>query len=393
MGRAVGGLCAGALGLMGLVSAAMAQLPTRLVPHDNAAGIAISIEGEGGPAGPPAQAVATVAATLEGSLGRAAPGAGPTVDRGLGGTFAQLVRHFAGDPGFVHLLLASDRGGAVCHLRARPSPQASDAIPAALQRCAAELARQAPPGSAQVVPRVAPAPPAAPPPARAGIAPSHPENWTIVEGVYFWGTTGIGVGGMVVIAFKPIVLFTDGRYYEIDDAPLEDLDLAAEQRRRPRNWGRWTGNGGAYVLTDDKGRPNTYRLQDGRFFKAFPAEPGTVLDKRYSRFSGGGNSALGGEMTVAVSTRMTFARDGRFTTGDSVGAVGSGAQSGVGLSYGARRQMPAPGRYAVDRHTLVLTYPDGRTERRFFAFASSRTPPRISRDMLFIGDSGYTSDD
>ena len=372
---------------------AMAQLPTRLVPHDNAAGIALSIEGEGGPASPPANAAIAVTTTLERSLGRAVPGAEPMVSRGQGGTFAQVVRQFANDPGFIHLLLASDKGSAVCHLRARPSPEARDAIPAALQRCVTELARQATPVAAQVVPGNAPAQPDAPPFAPTAAAVLHPENWTIVEGVYFWGTTGIGVGGMVVIAFKPIVLFTDGRYYEIDDAPLENLDLAAEQRRRPRNWGRWTGDRGAYVLTDDKGRSNTYRLQDGRFFKAFPAEPGTVLDKRYSRFSGGGNSALGGEMTVAVSTRMTFARDGRFTTGDSVGAVGSGAQSGVGLSYGARRQMPAPGRYAVDRHTLVLTYPDGRTERRFFAFASSHTPPRLSRDMLFIGDRGYTSDD
>ncbi len=91
---------------------------------------------------------------------------------------------------------------------------------------------------APVAPGNAP-PVAAEPPAE----PRHAANWAAVEGVYFRSTTGVGVGGMVVIEFEPLILFRDGSYYEIDDAALEDVDLAAERAATPRRFGRWTRSG------------------------------------------------------------------------------------------------------------------------------------------------------
>ncbi|BCM86822.1 hypothetical protein [Methylobacterium indicum] len=101
--------------------------------------------------------------------------------------------------------------------------------------------------------------------------PRHAANWAEVEGVYFRSTTGVGVGGMVVIEFEPLILFRDGSSYEIDDAALEDVDLAAERAATPRRFGRWTRSGDSYVLTGTGGKPQDYKLQDGSFFKAYPA--------------------------------------------------------------------------------------------------------------------------
>ncbi len=83
--------------------------------------------------------------------------------------------------------------------------------------------------------------------------PRHAANWAAVEGVYFRSTTGVGVGGMVVIEFEPLILFRDGSYYEIDDVALEDVDLAAERATKPRRFGRWTRSGDSYVLTGTGG--------------------------------------------------------------------------------------------------------------------------------------------
>ena len=51
------------------------------------------------------------------------------------------------------------------------------------------------------------------------------------------------------------------------------------------------------------------------------------------------------------------------------------------------------GQYSLDRHTLVLTFADGRQERHFFAYASKGTPPQRDPGMIFIDDTTFTSDD
>ncbi len=158
---------------------------------------------------------------------------------------------------------------------------------------------------APVAPGNAP-PVAAEPPAE----PRHAANWAAVEGVYFRSTTGVGVGGMVVIEFEPLILFRDGSYYEIDDAALEDVDLAAERAAKPRRFGRWTRSGDSYVLTGTGGKPQDYRLQDGSFFKAYPAEASErTIARSYRRMSGGGNTAMGGNVMIAVSNRYDFRSD------------------------------------------------------------------------------------
>jgi hypothetical protein len=196
---------------------------------------------------------------------------------------------------------------------------------------------------------------------------------------------------MVVMEFEPMVLLEDGTYYDIGDTALEEVDLAAEQSARPNRFGRWSQSRDSYVLTNADGKAKSHILQDGTLFKAYPAEKAATLSARYKRLSGGGNTALGGEVMVARSSTYSFTSDGRFQIEGSVGASSSGAQSGVATTL--QGDSAAAGRYALDRHTLVLTFDDGRQERHFFAFASKGTPPRRDPEMIFIDRDTFTSDD
>ncbi|MGU3538041.1 hypothetical protein [Methylobacterium sp. A54F] len=255
---------------------------------------------------------------------------------------------------------------------------------------------------AGLVPRAGPARAAAPvaaAPTRAARAippepdlpavPRFPENWTAVEGVYFRAAYGLGVGGMMILRFEPLILFRDGTSYEVASAALEDVDLPAERVAKPRRFGCWTRAGDTFALTDDRGRAESYKLQDGSFFRAFPAGAGETVARSYRNLSGGGNTALGGDVMIAVSNQYDFRADGTYGRGGSVGATNSGATSGVGSAVSSRR-APEGGRYALDRHTLTLTAADGRVRRLFFAFASHGDPPAIDRDMVFVGDAAFT---
>lgn len=220
-----------------------------------------------------------------------------------------------------------------------------------------------------------------------GTAPAHAENWQRVEGVYFKSYSTFGVGGMAIQDFEPVVLFRDGRYYEVEGPALEDVDLTASQARKPGAWGKWRKQGATFLLTDHKGNTHDYQLQQGSFFKAFPAEAGGGrLSRPYKRISGGGDAALGGTMAIAAQSRFAFAPDGRFTGGTSMGASGAGV-----AAYG--RRPAAGGQYRIARHTITMTGPDGRPVREFFAFGSQGTPARFDDDMLFMGDRVFVKDD
>jgi hypothetical protein len=217
---------------------------------------------------------------------------------------------------------------------------------------------------------------------------AHADNWSKVEGVYFRSYTSFGVGGMVTQEFEPVVLFNDGSYYEVEGPALEDVDLAASRRAKPRAWGRWAKAPGGYALTNDRGKTSTEKLQGGSFFKAFPAETsGGKLSATYSRVSGGGNSAMGGDITIGGRTDISFNPDGSFGRRSGGGAIGSGNQSGVGLGVSSR--SGSQGRYTIQRHTITIAGPDGRPQRQFFAFGSKGTPAQAATNMLFLGDRAY----
>ncbi|WP_238506012.1 hypothetical protein [Methylorubrum extorquens] len=95
---------------------------------------------------------------------------------------------------------------------------------------------------------------------------------------------------------------------------------------------------------------------------------------------------------MTVESRYDFKADGCYGRGGSVGAVNSGASTGVGTAIG-RRRAPAGGQYRLDRHTLTLTGADGRSRRLFFAYNSEKELPEVDRDMIFVGDGVFSSND
>lgn len=235
-------------------------------------------------------------------------------------------------------------------------------------------------------PRAAPARPALP-----LAAPAHAANWSQVEGVYFRNLAGFGAGGMAIMRFAPTIFFKDGTFYEIDDAALEDIDLAAARTAHPKRWGRWTRQGDIFTLTDEKGRAHDYPLQQGNLFKAFAADGATQPSGSYKNLSGGGNTAFGGDVMIATRSRFNFQPDGVYTTQRSTGASNSGNSTGVGSTVAA--SSAGEGRYRVEHHTITIEQPDGQRERRFFAFGSRKTPAQLDTGMLFIGDATYTRED
>ncbi len=232
--------------------------------------------------------------------------------------------------------------------------------------------------------------PTAPRPALAAAPAAHAGNWAKVEGVYFRSLAGIGVGGMVIMRFAPTIFFKDGTFYETDDPALEDVDLAASKAANPNRWGRWSREGDRFTLTDAKGRPNVYPLQAGNLFKAFPASA-AALAGSYKTVGGGGNAAVGGDVMIATQNRFNFLPGDVYTTQRSAGASNSGASTGVGSTLAAR--TAGEGRFTADRYTITLEGPDGRRERRFFAFGSRKSPAQLDTGLLFIGDTAYTRAD
>ena len=357
---------------------------SRVVAFENDAGIAVSIEGAGAAGADPGQRLMDTIARMESQLGSAVPHDAPQMESIDGHALAAVFRRFDGAPDMIHVLLTTDADSAICHVAGTMTDRMQAALPAAIQTCGSELMRAA-------------ATAAAPTPAakQAAASPlpdaSFAGNWSNVSEVLFRSTAGIGVGGMVVMEFEPVILLKDGTYYEISEMALEDVDLAAEQSAKPNRFGRWSQSGGSYVLTNADGKEKSYALQDGALFKAYPAEQAAMLATRYKRISGGGNTALGGEMMIARSSIYTFMPDGRFRIEGSVGASSSGEQTGVSTTL--QSENATAGRYTLDDHTLFLTFADGRQERHFFAYASKGNPPVLDPGMIFIDDNTFTGDE
>jgi hypothetical protein len=268
--------------------------------------------------------------------------------------------------------------------------QAARATGTACLKALGRSGTPADPGAAPATASSAPSPTAPRP--SAPLAPgAHAANWSKVQDVYFRSYTGFGVGGGVTIEFEPIILFKDGSYYEIEGPALEDVDLAASRAANPRKWGRWKQQGNMFTLINSQGKSRDHTLQQGSFFKAFPASGPEALTGSYKTIGGGGNSAIGGDVTIATKNVLTFLPGGGFTNQRSTGAINGGGWTGVGSAVSAR--SGGQGRFKVDRYTLVIDRPDGQRERKFFAFGSRKTPAQIATSMIFYGSSVYTRDD
>ena len=324
-----------------------AQSPPREISVTGTPGVHVTVENEGGPGDDPSGRLLQIVSLYETKLGPATgQSADPAVRSGPGGTFAFCTRLFARDRAHLHAFVTSAQSSAICHVEAPASKRSSrQSLSTAVKACSEEFKRAPDATVAKEAPhrgftKAAPVPP---PPLAGAEPPKHPGNWAAVEGVYFRITYISGVGGMPLPDYEPLVFFKDGSYYEIDKAALEDVDLASEKQNHPKRWGRWRQAGNTYFLTRSDGHTEDHKLGGGGLFKAFKADAaGNKLASRYKRVSGGGNSALGGDIMVAVSSSMQFTADGQFSGGTNVSALNSGGQTGVSSATGSDRRMRPP---------------------------------------------------
>ena len=198
------------------------------------------------------------------------------------------------------------------------------------------------------------------------------------EGWFFRAISGYPAA----ISFEPVVLFKNGEYFEVQEEPLERLNVPASKRQRPTAWGTWKKSGATYLLTDSKGRTADYRLGTGSWFPAYPYPSGLTLKKGYQNASGGdyGN----GTSSLAIS-KIYFLDATHFSQGTNAGIVSANAAGGSKTS--------ATGTYNIHGNTLALTYADGRVVQKSFAFGAAGTPAHPTPTLIFIGGDTYTDID
>jgi hypothetical protein len=109
-------------------------------------------------------------------------------------------------------------------------------------------------------------------------------------------------------------------------------------------------------------------------FSFIPPARNLRLDGSYGTFSAG--------TAAAVSTGITFSRNGRFTSSNFVGvAVDTGGQNqpsgGSRVTVSGSGGRNAEGSYRINGYTLELDYSDGRKARAFFAQVAGAEVVRI----------------
>ena len=186
-----------------------------------------------------------------------------------------------------------------------------------------------------------------------------------IERVVLTERWDMGYGGMMVLEYRPVVLYADGTL-----TYNRTLAVAA----KPSIDGHWRLQGGKVSLMslDGKPRGQVFVHQAGR-----PAKPGQKLSGRFSSFSGLGGGGTGTTSVVAWSN-YDFAADGtvRFSGGAGASTPKNGSEK---ASVVTRSSTKNTARYSLDGHTITFTFADGSTQRLLFYFMGSK------EDMIVVG--------
>ncbi len=216
------------------------------------------------------------------------------------------------------------------------------------------------------------APPADKPAGPSGKAAPHGVAPSKIAGVYCRPAYGSGAGGGVSVSYEPVLALKDGTYCGGFEVPPPDLDAAASRRTHPSDWGRWRRAGGEIQTRDGSGHWG----KSGWIGPLPPSGPGQTLSGRYTKISGGGNSALGGDITVAMQDSFLFSPDGRFRSGHTNSVTSSQVAGGA--------SQAGSGTYAISRNAITLHYADGAVKRWSYA--------KTADGLVFLHGSAYVDD-
>ncbi len=169
---------------------------------------------------------------------------------------------------------------------------------------------------------------------------------------------GMGYGGMMVLKYRPIVLFTDKTYTTDADGAVNGKGTIA---------GRWRERGGGQItFISPDGKERQERTLPG----PRPAKPRQTLSGRYSSFSGVGGGGTGTTSVVAWSG-FDFAADGSVRVGGGSGSSTPKSDSNASVvTRSTGKQKSA--RYTLDGYTINFTFDDGSVRKQLFYFMGSK---------------------
>ena len=198
-----------------------------------------------------------------------------------------------------------------------------------------------------------------------------------IDSFGFDTAAGVGYGGFITTDIFPVVLFRDGRAL----THVADLgDVSKSRRLYPEHWTQWRRSGGRIEL---KKLGEWDRMAFAKTYASLP--PGFRLNGHFSRLTGTGNVAFGGNQSVAL------VRDYRFWPDGSVvrGATASAAAAQGTASVITRSAPPdARGHYRIDGLSLTIAYDNGAIERRIIV-----ADPSDPKTAIWLDGESYTQDE
>ena len=146
---------------------------------------------------------------------------------------------------------------------------------------------------------------------------------------------------------------------------MADLLITASKQKEPLSWGRWKMQGTTLtaVWPAEKPRDQHTNWEKNSYYTVNGAKKGEQLEGSFKTLSGGGNTALGGDVMVVSAANISFNKEGKFTL-----ARVAGVSSGRDFWENTNSKSNEAGTYFLDEYTIELKYNNGTTERSFFFF-------------------------
>ncbi len=174
-----------------------------------------------------------------------------------------------------------------------------------------------------------------------------------------------GMGGAIYPAYNAYILFKDGTIYQAPVTSPADMDIASSKQTEPKKWGSWKMDADKLIVYWPLEKP-TYQnstWKKSSYKNVLPAKKGEILEGNFKTLTGGGNTALGGDVLVVAAANITFNKEGKFTL-----AKTAGVSSGRDIWENTHSKTNEAGTYTLDGYTIELRYNNGKTQRQFFYF-------------------------
>jgi hypothetical protein len=203
-----------------------------------------------------------------------------------------------------------------------------------------------------------------------------------IDGVYLEQGYEMGAGGYMYVNYNPVLMLKDGWAYDGWLGTPSDLSIVLSRKLEPDGWRRYERNGNQIRIQSKDGKWSKL----AKWNKVEPAKAGDKLLGTFTRLSGGGNTAFGGDTMITTFSSYTFKKDGTFTTDQGSSASGgqettnpNGAPAVVTTS-----NSNSSGTYKLDGYTLELKFGNGKVDRKGFVWFDGR-----DKDSIFLNGTAF----